>query len=117
MLIGKGSRRGATMIELVVAAVLVGVGITVSIKVFQGIAKSVFLSQTKQVATTLAREKLEALQVMPYYRLRAAGAPTYYQPGGSGAPYFYYDPYFTPGPERIQVGNVTYYRGAYVERV
>ncbi|HNF59651.1 MAG TPA: hypothetical protein PLN89_08760, partial [Elusimicrobiota bacterium] len=65
MFVGKGSRRGATMIELIVAAVLVGVGITVSIKVFQGIAKSVFLSQTKQVATTLAREKLEALQVMP----------------------------------------------------
>lgn len=105
------------MIELVVAALLVGVGVFVSIKVFNGVAKSVFISQTKQVATALAREKLEALQVLAYYRLRAAGAPTYYQPGGSGTPFFYYDPYYTPGPERIQVGNVTYFRGAYIERV
>lgn len=35
------------MIELVVAALLVGVGVFVSIKVFNGVAKSVFISQTK----------------------------------------------------------------------
>jgi len=112
-----GNNKGVTMTELIVAAVLLAVGIFGSLKVFRGISQSIFMSQTKQVATTLAREKLEALQVLPYYRLRAQGAPTYYQPGGSGKPYIYYDPYYTPGPEVVQVGTVKYYRGAYVDRV
>jgi hypothetical protein len=112
-----GNNKGVTMTELIVAAVLLAVGIFGSLKVFRGISQSIFMSQTKQVATTLAREKLEALQVLPYYRLRAQGAPTYYQPGGSGKPYIYYDPYYTPGPETVQVGTVKYYRGAYVDRV
>jgi hypothetical protein len=97
-----GNNKGVTMTELIVAAVLLAVGIFGSLKVFRGISQSIFMSQTKQVATTLAREKLEALQVLPYYRLRAQGAPTYYQPGGSGKPYIYYDRKQNSGHDQLR---------------
>src|SRR5688572_27673706 len=107
--------RGLTLTEVVVAAAILATGVFVAIKAFQGIAKSIFVSQTRQVATALAREKLEAMQVLPYYRLPSRTVTQFSNAVGSYL--FYYDSYYTPGPETVKVGAVTYRRGAYVERV
>lgn len=62
--------RGLTLTEVVIASAIIAVVTTAAMKYFTRIGTTIYQSRTKQVATTLAREKLEALQRYPYYRLR-----------------------------------------------
>lgn len=110
MRIQNGSR-GLTLTEVVIASAIIAVATAAAMKYFTRISTTIYQSRTKQVATTLAREKLEALQRLPYYRLRPWTTKTFFGPTGSK-----YDA-VVGAPETINVGGVKYFRMLSIQKV
>jgi len=57
--------RGLTLTEVVIASAIIAVVTTAAMKYFTRIGTTIYQSRTKQVATTLAREKLEPFNDTP----------------------------------------------------
>ncbi len=61
--------RGVTLVELMVAVVILTVGVIGAMASFQYIAKAISQSRLKTIATNLAQEKMEYLKNKPYFQL------------------------------------------------
>ncbi|TXH27914.1 MAG: prepilin-type N-terminal cleavage/methylation domain-containing protein [Elusimicrobia bacterium] len=105
--------RGLTLTEVVIASAVIAVATAAVMKYFTRIGTTIYQSRTKQVATTLAREKLEALQRFPYYRLRPWTDSTRATHGPTGIRY----DSIMGAPEMINVGGVKYFRMLSVQKV
>lgn len=105
--------RGLTLTEVVIASAVIAVATAAAMKYFTRIGTTIYQSRTKQVATTLAREKLEALQRLPYYRLRPWTDATRVTHGPTGVQY----DSILGAPELITVGGVRYFRMLSIQKV
>lgn len=105
--------RGLTLTEVVIASAIIAVVTTAAMKYFTRIGTTIYQSRTKQVATTLAREKLEALQRYPYYRLRPWNDATRVTHAQTGIQY----DSILGAPEMINVGGVRYFRMLSIQKV
>lgn len=105
--------RGLTLTEVVIASAIIAVATAAAMKYFTRISTTIYQSRTKQVATTLAREKLEALQRYPYYRLRPWTDTTRMTHGPTGIRY----DSLMGAPEMINVGGVKYFRMLSIQKV
>lgn len=61
--------RGVTLVEVMVAMVVLTFGALAAIRTFSGIAKSIQYSRFRTVATSLAQEKIQETRQQPYYRV------------------------------------------------
>jgi type II secretory pathway pseudopilin PulG len=100
-----------TLTETIVACLIISIAFLGVLSAYRGISTAILTSQTKQVAMALARERLEAMQAVPYYRLVAEGGLLNYSPDGPVL--FKYDGTL----ETVQSGKIEYKRGAMAERM
>ncbi|MCS7151068.1 MAG: carboxypeptidase regulatory-like domain-containing protein [Endomicrobia bacterium] len=107
------SNKGVTLVELVVAVVILSVTILVFVGSFTNISKSVIASKAKTLATNLAQEKIQILRQMPYHRILVTPSPMYYTEVSPAVPY---DNLYFP-PERILEGGIYFTRYTYVYSV
>lgn len=61
--------RGVTLLEVIVAMLILSVGVLAVLKSFGNISKSLQHSRFRTVAATLAQEKINVLKQQPYYRI------------------------------------------------
>lgn len=104
------SRRGATLVEVLIAITILSIGALAFISSFTYVSKSIRVSRGRSLATALGQEKIEQLKNYSYYKLQlSTSIVTYNQ--------------FTPPircdaanypPEELKVGGVTYTRCAAV---
>lgn len=102
--------RGATLVELMVAAAILSVGILGFFGAFRFITISLHVSRTRTLATNLAQEKIEALKNISYYELLIT---THTASDPSFTPSLVYDDSNYP-PENITIGGVTFTRYTFV---
>jgi prepilin-type N-terminal cleavage/methylation domain-containing protein len=105
------SGRGFTLVEVLVAMVIIGGVVMAFIMSFGGIAKGVLMSKSQMLASNLAQEKMQILKQMNYYRLLVTSAPVYLTQFDPPIPY---DGGYFP-PERILEGGLEFTRVAYVQ--
>ncbi|MFN3966143.1 MAG: carboxypeptidase regulatory-like domain-containing protein [Endomicrobiia bacterium] len=103
--------KGVTLIELIVAILIVSVVIITFIGTFGNISKSLFYSKARMLATNLAQEKVNILRSYIYYRLLITTAPAYLSDFSPPVPY---DPGYYP-PEDVLQGGINFKRYTYVQ--
>lgn len=103
-------KKGVTLVELIVAVVILSITILVFIGSFTNITKSLIASKAKTLATNLAQEKIQILRQLPYYKILVTPLPKYYTEVSPAIPYD--DRYFPP--ERILEGGMYFTRFTYV---
>lgn len=111
-LVPAGSRSGVSLVELMIAVVVLTVGVMSLIASFAAIQKGIQLAKNKTLASNLAQEKMQILKQKTYYQVIAT--PT---PGGENTDYspsIPYDTVYFP-PEDILEGGVHYQRLTYVQ--
>jgi hypothetical protein len=104
---------GFSQAELLVTLALLSIGFLSAAGTFKGIAKGIFISKTKSLASNLTQEKIELLKDKSYFRLRVTTAPAAV-PGLS--PAVYTDSGNYPG-ETLLVGGISFHRHTLVEKV
>ncbi len=104
------NNKGVTLVELIVAIVILAVVIISFIASFSSIAKGLFLSKAKTLATNLAQEKIQILRQMPYHRVLITPSPSYLTEFSPAVPY---DTEYFP-PEEILEGGIRFKRYTYV---
>jgi len=102
---------GVTLIELIVAILIVSVVVLTFIGTFGNISKSLFYSRARMLATNLAQEKINILKTYLYHRVLITTAPVEMS---EFSPPVYYDPGYYP-PENILEGGVNFQRYTYVQ--
>lgn len=105
-----GSRGGTTLVELLVAAAIMSVGILGLFGAFRYITRSIFVSRGQTLATNLAQERIEYLKNINYYALLVTTAPA---TDNSFVPGIEYDTSAYP-PETISIAGITYTRYTHV---
>lgn len=107
--------RGATLVEVMVATVIITVGMLGFVGSFAAMSKGIQRSKTRTLsATPLALEKLEVLKKISYTRLLVSTATAAAPEAGMGG--FLYDTAAYP-PESVTLGGVTFTRRVLVEKV
>lgn len=102
---------GMTLVELIVAMVVVSVGVLGSIGAMSLIQRSIQASKTKTLAYNLAQEKMQIIKQMNYSSVLVSTSPSTFPD-----PSFQYDnQYFTP--ESILEGSINFQRLALVQLV
>jgi Tfp pilus assembly protein PilV len=102
---GAGSS-GATLVELMVATVVMTVAVIGLMGSFSGIQKALQVSKNKTLASNLAQEKMQILKQKNYYEVLVTPNPSYYVFNGVNLAYD--AAYFIP--ETILEGSVSYTR-------
>ena len=102
--------KGVTLVELLVAVVIVSVVILGYVGSFNNISKALVSSKAKSLATNLAQEKIQILRQMPYYKVLITPQPQYLT---QFYPHIPYDTEYFP-PERILEGGIYFTRYTYV---
>jgi len=111
MNIVKLNRKGMTLVELMVAVLILGTVILVFILSFGNVVKSLFTSKAKTLASNLAQEKMQILKQQSYYKILITTSAAYLTEFSPPIPY---DPgYFQP--ENILEGNIYFQRYTYVQ--
>lgn len=112
-MIKKEGRGGVSLIELMIALALIGIGILGSISAFKYISRAVIGSKARTLATNLAQEKMQIVMQQSYYEILVTTDPAY---NTSVTPSIPYDPYYFP-PESILEGSVRFTRLTYIQPV
>lgn len=106
--------RGATLVEMMVAAAVLSIGILSFIGAFTAIGKAIQHSKNRTLsANPLTLEKLEVLKKLPYHRLLVSTATTN---ATEGTFTFEYDTAAYPS-ETIVVGDISFIRRVLVQKV
>lgn len=100
------SARGSTLVELIVAVVIMSVGILGLFGSFRYITRSIFVSRGQTLATNLGQERIEYLKNINYYALLVTTAPA---TDNSFSPGIEYDTTNYP-PETISIAGITFTR-------
>lgn len=103
-------KKGVTLVELLVAVVILSVTILIFVGSFSNISKGIIASKAKTLATNLAQEKVQILRQLPYHRILVTPVPKYYT---EVTPPIVYDDVYFP-PERILEGGMYFTRYTYV---
>lgn len=108
------SSRGITLVELMVAVVILGIASLAFVGAMGSISKSIFVSKARTLANNLNQEKIESLKNISYYRLLVTtSAVTSTEPN---IPTYYYDEGYYPS-ETLAVGGITFLRRVLVQKV
>jgi prepilin-type N-terminal cleavage/methylation domain-containing protein len=110
----KANNRGLTLMEIMVALVILTVGVLSFVGVFGGILKTLHNSKGRTLASNLAQEQIESLKNLNYYRLLVTTSAVPAQETGVGS--FYYDNATYPS-ETLVVGEMTFVRRVYIQKV
>src|SRR5438132_563849 len=108
------SARGLTLLEVIIATMILTVGVIALLGTFGGISKSIRVSKSKTIATNLNQEKIEYLKNISYYRLLVTTSPTTATETGLGG--FQYDRGYYP-PEALTVGQIDFERRVLIQKV
>jgi len=106
----KNHNKGITLVELLVAIVILSVVIISFIGSFSSIAKGLSFSKAKTLATNLAQEKIQILRQLPYHRILITPSPSYLTDFSPVVPY---DTEYFP-PEDILEGGLRFKRYTYI---
>ena len=109
----KGAQAGVTLVELMIAVALIGVGILASVSAFSLVHKSIQSSKAITLATNLAQEKMQIIMQQSYYNILVTTVPYY---DTAFTPTLPYDRGYFP-PETILQGSISFTRLTYVEVV
>jgi len=110
-----GFRKGVTLVELMIAMVILTVGVTGLMQSFSFIQKSLQLSKNKTLASNLAQEKMQILKQKAYYQVLVTSDPAHNYTDFAPEVIDYDTGYFPP--EIITEGGVVYTRYTYVQVV
>jgi prepilin-type N-terminal cleavage/methylation domain-containing protein len=104
---------GMTLMELMIAVVLIGIGILASVSTFNGISQSVQTSKAGTLAANIAQEQMQIIMQKSYYEVLVTTLPVAW-PGYT--PNIYYDSnYFVP--QTLVEGGMTFTRLTLVQVV
>lgn len=107
-------RRGLTLVELMIAMVVLTVGVLGFIGSFGNIAKAIRYSKSRSLATNLAQEKIESLKNVSYHRLLVTQSFVNATEDGLGS--FKYDDTYYPS-EDLTVGEIDFQRRVFIEKI
>lgn len=102
----RGQERGLSLIELVIAIALVGVGILAALGSFRGISRAIQSSKGRMLASNVAQEKMQILMQKSYYEVLVTTNTAYLVEGSSSIAY---DRGYFP-PETLSEGGMTFTR-------
>jgi hypothetical protein len=102
-----------TLVEVVIAGVILGLGILAMLTAFSGIRESIQVTRWKTLATSLAQDRLQQLRQRPYYRIPVTETKLTLPDVN---PVVDYDPANFP-VEVVQAGGIPFSRYVYVDRV
>jgi type II secretory pathway pseudopilin PulG len=105
--------RGVTLVELMVTVMILAVAGIGLVGTFSYISRASQLHRTKTLATNLDQEQVELLKNKNYFEVIPTSVPSY---NNSFTPPLPYDNGLYP-PSTARVGNMTFQRLTYVERV
>ncbi|MDX6771086.1 MAG: prepilin-type N-terminal cleavage/methylation domain-containing protein [Elusimicrobiota bacterium] len=105
------SRSGVTLVELMVAAVILAVAILGLTATFGGVQRALQASKNKTLASNLAQEKMQILKQKNYYQVLVTTDPAY---NTDYTPALAYDSGYFP-PESLREGGVSYTRYTFVQ--
>jgi Tfp pilus assembly protein PilE len=109
----KALRKGVTLVELMIALVLVTVGILAMVQSFGFIQKAIQSSKNRTLASNLAQEKMQILKQKVYYQVLVTSDPAHNDTDFLPDVIDYDTGYFPP--ETITEAGVTYTRYTYVQ--
>ena len=107
------TKKGVTLIELLIAMVILSSVILAYIGIFGNITKSLTFSKARMLASSLAQEKISILKGTLYYRILITKTPAYLTDFSPPVPY---DTDYYP-PEEILEGGQNFKRYTYVQVV
>ena len=102
------NKKGFTLIEIMVMLMIVSIFFISVSGVFTGLAKGIFLSKTRTIATNLVQEKIEYLKDFSYSRLIVTNLTDLVTYG--------YDKTYYP-PEDLVVGDISFTRTVLIDKV
>jgi len=105
--------RGLTLMELIVAVFLIGIGIIAAAGAFKGIHQAIQFSKGRTLANNIAQEKMQILMQKSYYEVIVTTAPAYLTIGGTTIGY---DNSVFP-PETLVEGGGNYTRYTLVQAI
>jgi Tfp pilus assembly protein PilV len=105
--------RGVTLVELMVAACILSIGIVSLVGTFQYLTVMFQSSKLRILANNLAQEKVEVLKNLPYYALEVTSNP--YANGNYNPQLLYDSPSGYYAPESLTVSGVTFTRAVRVD--
>ncbi|MBI4051845.1 MAG: carboxypeptidase regulatory-like domain-containing protein, partial [Elusimicrobia bacterium] len=105
-------KRGATLVEILIAMVIITIGVLGFMGAFTGISKSIQISKNKGLASNLAQEKIESLKNITYPRLLVT---TFTATEVCGSTVTYDAGYYPK--ESIVVGDIPFERAVYIRKV
>ena len=95
-----------TLVELLIATALIGIGVIAAVGSFKGITQSIQASKGRSLAANIAQEKVQILMQKSYYEILVTTAPNYVvEPSSTIA----YDPGYFP-PEVLNEGGMQFTR-------
>jgi len=104
---------GVSLMDLMIASALIGIGIIVAAEAFKGIHRAIQYSKMRTLAANIAQEKMQILMQKSYYEVLVTTSPAYLVIGAATIPYDNTD--FTP--ETLTEGGGTYTRYTYIQVV
>ncbi len=104
----KPEQSGVTLVELLVAALVISVGVLGTVKAYRGIQAGLQSANNKTLASNLAQEKMQIIRQQSYFMVVPTMSPSYLP---DGTPY---DTSTFP-PETILEGGVTFHRYSYIQ--
>lgn len=109
--------RGTSLVELMVAVVILTIGVVGVFGAFRSINMAIHVARSQTLATNLAQEEIETLKDMTYYELMVTSSPVLSSTLNPPVyPAFNYDAASYP-PQTYTIGGVTLTRYTYVQMV
>jgi prepilin-type N-terminal cleavage/methylation domain-containing protein len=109
----RAARKGVTLVELMVALVVLGVGIIMLINSFGYVQKAIQGSKNRTLASNLMQEKMQILKQLPYYQVLVTTDPAHDTTDFAPESVNYDTGYFPP--ETVIEAGVTYTRYTYIQ--
>ncbi len=107
------TNKGATLVEFIIAIVIISVVVVSFIASFNNIARGLMFSKAKTLAANLAQEKIQILKQMSYHKVLVTTFTAY---DNSVSPPIPYDTGYFP-PENILEGGIMFKRYTWVCKV
>lgn len=106
------SERGVTLIELMIASLVMTVGILGFLGVYGNVTRAIQVAKARSLATNIAQEKIESLKNVSYYRLMPTTATA---TDSNFSPSLIYDTGYYPS-QTVIVGGISFNRRVYIRR-